>query len=358
MTTRRKATAILAGGCLVVLSAGVAEAVWSVSGSGAGTAKASQLSAPTNVAGNATTKLVTWTASSTAGGAPTPTGYVVERSLSSDSPRVWTQACTTNGATQCTDTATVPSAAGTYTYVFRVRATYQNWTANSAESGTVGYVVAPTVVTHSFTVSAATSTPTAGTPFNVTIVAKANGVTDATYTGNKTLDWSGGQTVGSFAPSYPTNPVSFTGGSATVAVTLYKAGSQTLSAADRNDSTYAGSTPPLTVAAANGVLSFGACTNGAKTVVKNTKFDTTVTRTTQDPYGNTIGTPAITVTLSPYDATASSHNFTVQSVALGSGVLTSGVANYETSNGNGNSVITGTANGYVSASCTVTTTNS
>lgn len=224
------------------------------------------------------------------------------------------------------------------------------------DSATTSVTRTPASATHAFTVSPSTTTPTAGTSFNVTITAQTNGSTDSTYTGNKTLDWSGGLTIGSFAPVYPANPVSFTAGAATVSVTLFKAGAQTLTVTDHDSTTYTGSSTSVTVSAATPVLSFSACTNGATSRVKNTNFSTTVTRTGTDTYGNSTGTAAATVTLSPFAAAPSSNNnFTTQTVSFTAGSLVTSSANYETANGVATSTITGSATGYTAASCVVTT---
>ena len=71
----------------------------------------------------------------------------------------------------------------------------------------------------------------------------ANTVT--TYSGNKTLIWSGpGNAPIGTTPVYPTNPVNFSGGTATVNVTLYKAESPAITV---SDGTLSGTSSTFTV---------------------------------------------------------------------------------------------------------------
>lgn len=129
-----------------VTTGGVAFARWSNNATGSATASSTTVNAATSVAGNPSTKVVSWTLASVANGAPAPT-YTVERSPDNGtSTRDWsTTACSGANAasTSCTDTATIPSAAGTYDYRYRVVASYQSWTATSVESAKVSYVVVP-----------------------------------------------------------------------------------------------------------------------------------------------------------------------------------------------------------------------
>jgi hypothetical protein len=145
-STRRRSVilAVIAG--LVAIVSGASFAYWGTKAAGTGTASAGTLNAPTAVGGNATTKLVSWTASSTAGSAVVPQSYLVERS-SNSSPRSWSTACTAPSGSSCTDGAAIPSTAGTYSYVFRVTAIYKTWTAVSNESAVVNYTVVAAGVT-------------------------------------------------------------------------------------------------------------------------------------------------------------------------------------------------------------------
>jgi hypothetical protein len=75
---------------------------------------------------------------------------------------------------------------------------------------------------------------TAGAPFSATITAvKSNGSVDTSYRGAKTLSWSGaGVSPNGTRPAYPANPVTFTSGSATVSITLFRAEPATLNVVD------------------------------------------------------------------------------------------------------------------------------
>jgi hypothetical protein len=126
------------------------------------------------------------------------------------------------------------------------------------------------------------------------------------------LDWTGGQTIGTFAPAYPANPITFSAGSATVAVTLFKAGAQTLSMADHTDPTYNGTTGSLTVAPGKSKLGFATSTVAGSAVTcssttaintggNNTVFTTRLTVSASDTWGNATTLPAsgtISITLS------------------------------------------------------------
>ena len=70
------------------------------------------------------------------------------------------------------------------------------------------------------------------------IEAKISGNVDATYTGAKTIDWSGlASSASGQAPSYPSSSVTFSSGTATplgLTFTAYAAGSSTITATDRS----------------------------------------------------------------------------------------------------------------------------
>lgn len=284
---------------------------------------------------------VSWVAP---GSNPTGTQYKVVRDGS-------TTVCTQTSS-PCHDTGLAAGSSHSYTVAAVLGS---NWQSPTASTGNVSTVVAPS---HAFTVSASTATPTAGTSFTVTITAKNNGSTDATYTGNKTLDWSGGQTIGTFAPTYPSNPVSFSSGVATVSVTLFKAGAQTLSVTDHADATYSGSSSSLTVGAGQPALFFSvACssfsTQKASGNSTNGQTQTAITRGT-DTWGNSVavsGTPTVSLTT----GTAGHGSWTgTASFANGSSTSTNTVT---WTNGSGNSDTespTANATGFVSATCSYT----
>src|SRR5206468_7588941 len=82
---------------------------------------------------------------------------------------------------------------------------------------------------------------------NVTITAVFNGATDTSYTGSKTITFSGPGTApdGTSAPTYPAS-VTFTNGVGTASITLYKAETTTLTA---TQGTITGASPSFTVTA-------------------------------------------------------------------------------------------------------------
>jgi hypothetical protein len=272
-----------------------------------------------------------------------PTGYRVDRTA----PTAVTGVCTLAAPGTCTDSS--PAEGQTNSYA--VYATRGGW---SSLTPAVVNANVPAAV-RAITVTPSTTTPTAGTAFNLTLTAKLNGATNLDYDGAKTLTWSGGQTIGAHAPAYPASPVTFTDGVATVSVTLYKAGAQTVGVTDANTTAYTGSAS-VTVSAVQQKLSFSACTNDARSITRNNSFTTTVTRPAADAYGNATNTAQVTVTLSPFHATQSNNNFTTQTVTIAAGATASGSATYETANNGGTATITATAVGYTNGTCSVTTT--
>src|SRR5438309_1345946 len=107
--------------------------------------------------------------------------------------------------------------------------------------GAVAAIAAVACLDH-FTVSPSTSTPTAGTSFTLTVTAiDQYGATLTSYSGTKTVAWSGLSTSpapASHAPSYPTTSVAFTSGvnTTTLTSTAYAAGSSTLTATESGKS--------------------------------------------------------------------------------------------------------------------------
>jgi hypothetical protein len=308
---------------------------------------AGSLGTPVTGTPSATATSVTFTVAAPSSGV-TPTGYRVDRTAPSAVASVCTFGTSAGGT--CTDSAPVAGQTNAYS-VYALIGAWQSITPATPS------VFVPPAVVKSYTLVPSTTTPTAGTAFSVTITAKSGAATDTAYTGGKTVNWTGGQTIGTFPPVYPASPITFTNGVATVNVTLFTAGAQTLTATDANTTAYTGSTPSLTVAAATPALSFSACTNNAVTVQKNTTLNTTVTRTGNDPYGNSTGTAAVaTVTLSP-SGSGNAKFASPGTVSFANGALATGSATYTTANGVATNTITAAATGYTSASCTVTTTN-
>jgi hypothetical protein len=165
--------------------------------------------------------------------------------------------------------------------------------------GILLYNAAPTTLTakegsisgssSTFTVSPASAssftvptpaTQTAGTAFNETITAKDSyGNTATGYAGNKTIAFSGPQTSpGGEAPKYPAS-VSFSAGAGTASITIYDAGSTTLSAQDGSTS---GASGAFTV---NGLSTTSKFLLSTPSPTAGKSFTETITAT--DTYGNT-----------------------------------------------------------------------
>jgi hypothetical protein len=143
--------------------------------------------------------------------------------------------------------------------------------------------------------SLSTPTPTAGTAFTETITAKDTYGNAATYSGTKTIAFSGpGSSPKGEAPKYPSS-VSFTSGASTNAsITLYNAAATTLTAKE-NTAGISGTSASFSVsAAAPTVFVWGPI---ASPQTAGTQFSATLTA--DDAYGNLAtyeGTKAMTFT--------------------------------------------------------------
>lgn len=341
MKRRILSTAPVAAIAVMAAAAPALAAAWSVAGAGLGSASATVLAAPTVTSSSSTATAATISVTAAPAAGPTPSSYRVDRTA----PVAAASVCTISGATgSCSDTSPTPGVSNAYAVFSRVGSA---WVAATAATTSV---TVPAAGSPNFLLTPAAGTYTAGVAFNVTVQARIGTVNDVSYTGGKTLVLTGSNSPNATAPTMTSSPATFTAGAATVSVTLFKSGPNTFTIADASPATRDGSAT-LTVAA-NPALGFSTC---HATWTKNTSFATTVTRSAADPYGNVAATPAITVTLAPYDAGGSNHNFTVQTVSLGAGVLASATVTYETANGNGVSTFTASATGYTTVSCTVTT---
>jgi hypothetical protein len=288
---RRLLTAKLTGVALfvalIVLTSGTALAYFTTSGTGSASAELSKLSPSTiTTATPATggTVTLTWAAVTAPGtGAIT---YTVSRDGGAPSGT-----CTpTLSETTCTDSGL---AAGTYSYV--VTAKWRSWTVASPVK-TAQVTVGPA---HHFVLTAASSTPTAGAPDNLTITAKdAGGGTVTTYTGSKSLTFSGASagpngavptvsdSSGADIAFGGATEIDFTAGVATVssakngAMKLYKSGVTSVKVSDGSIATETAlavtvapaTAAKLVLAAATTILAAGDTDN--------------LTTTAQDTYGN------------------------------------------------------------------------
>lgn len=212
VTSRRPVRVLLAAAVCLALGAIPAYAVWSVIGTGSTTATAASLVTPAapGVGSPTATSLVV---SGTLPGAQLPTTtYAVKRgSTTICAPGASPWSCTDTGLTSDT------------TYSYTVVASIGSWTAaSSAASGTTG-------CTGPDTYAVAAPAVTAGAATTVTLTAKkCDGTVDSAYTGSKALTWAAVAASPSGKAAVLPAAATFSGGSATVSVTLYAAGSATL----------------------------------------------------------------------------------------------------------------------------------
>ena len=273
---RRRLTAVAAAVAVLFLVTAVgASAFFTATGTGSGSATVGTLTSPGQPArtGSGASVDLSWTASTVTGG--TTIGYHVERTP--DPGSTWSSACGTSASsptvsTSCTDSP----AAGDYRY--RVTAIAASWTAVGPES--VVLTVAGSVVDH-FTITPASSTRTAGTPFNVTVAAKsASGSTVSGYTG--TIHFTSNDPQAVLPPDY-----TFTGANAGVqtfvgGVTLKTAGTgMTVEVADTGSATGSASYT-VNPGAASQISVTGAVTDLTAGVARS------LTATVKDAFGNTV----------------------------------------------------------------------
>lgn len=269
-----------------------ATAVWayfSTQGSGSSAASSATLAAPTNLTAAfpnpaLRTVHITWQGSAAPGGGAVD-GYYVQRLAGASA----TPACGSSpssllaNTTMACDDTSAPS--GTYTY--SVTAVFRTWTATSVPSAPV---TVPASALSSFSVGPATSSPTAGLSFMVTITARDQyGSIYQALTGAQCVTFSGpGASPNHTAPIYPAaagcatgSSVVFSSGIATASVTLVDAQSSML-AVTANTSAISGVSGTITVnagAAATFVLA-AATSNPVAGVADNLSV------TADDSYGN------------------------------------------------------------------------
>lgn len=275
----RRAAVVLVGATLGVgLFAGVAWAYWLVQANASTYAAADAIGASAQPTGsaNGNTVNLSWPATTTVAGRAV-TGYLVNRYAAASGGTaiaVSQGSCAANpvATTGCAETG-VP--AGTWYYT--ITPVLGAWRGSESPRGGV------LVNADSFTLAwpAGTGSLTAGTATSLTITAKVGGSTDTTYFGTKTIAFSGpGSSPNGTAPSYNggSSSVTFTNGVATVPVSLYRAESTILTAADGS---ITGSLPVTVNPAAASQFGLPAIPNG----VAGTAFSVTVTAL--DAYGNT-----------------------------------------------------------------------
>lgn len=298
---RPRRSVIVAIVVAVVALAGPAFAYWTISSSGVtGKASAHGLVAPAGASATAlssTSIRVSYTPSTQSVPAAQ---YRVTRSSGPGSPAtVCTVASTT---TSCDDTGL--TAATQYGYTVAAVIPNTSW----ASSGVTASATTQTgVVTRTLTASVSADPVTAGQQFTMTIQAMLGSAVDATYTGNKTITFSGPlSSPGGTAPLYngsasTTKTISFTAGSATFPVVLYNAVASPGTAITVSDGTHQANTPKVAVnaAAPSALCWIGApsCTGGSTNVAVSTSRSYTVGLV--DAYGNTAkAVSTVTVTIS------------------------------------------------------------
>lgn len=225
----------------VVLGVTAAVAYYSSSAAGSATASVGGLGAPTisGATGGAGTVTLSWSTVSPPSGSGTVM-YFVSRNGGSAGGSCPTAASPTT-VTSCTDSGL---SAGTYQYT--VTAVWRSWSATSSPTAAT---VASGALDH-FSLTATTTAPTAGAADNLTITAKdISGNTVTAYAGAQTVTFTGTSAIGSFDPTVTdasgtavslgtAEQIDFTNGVATVSgssngvMTLYRAGSPTITVSD------------------------------------------------------------------------------------------------------------------------------
>ncbi|MBR7744149.1 chitobiase/beta-hexosaminidase C-terminal domain-containing protein [Phycicoccus sp. BSK3Z-2] len=214
-----------------------------------------------------------------------------------------------------------------------------------AGNSTTTAAVPVSVRNASLVVTPSTTTPTAGTPFTLTLT------TGADVTGSRAISVTGLATSpNGSAPSAP-GTATFTDGVATIQVTAVRAGAQTVSVSLTADGR-SGSTNVTVAPKAQGQLSFTAC-SGTATCTPNSATASTsaprggtvsfaIARRSVDDLGNSLLGSSVTVTF-----TTSSGSVSTSSITLGVGVAQSGTVTYSPP-GNSPQTRTVTASGSTS----------
>ena len=290
----RRAPAVVAATVALAAVAAPAWAYFTVrSAPATASVAAAQLGTPAvSLSGTPTATSVTLSVAAPSSGLA-PAGYRVDRTA----PTAATGVCSLAAPGPCTDAA--PASGQTNTYaVYALRAGWASYVPATID-------VAVPAETRSYALMPSTTTPVAGTAFTVTVTARNGAATDTTYFGTKTVTWSGGATIGSFAPVFPAT-VTFANGVGQASVTLYKAAAQTLVATDAAVPAFTGSTT-VVPAPASVALSLACPSSGAR----GAAVSVTLARPATDAYGNSVTGQAVTATVSATFATPASQAVTV-----------------------------------------------
>jgi hypothetical protein len=281
--------ALVAAGTLALAVSASASAWYSAKGTGVGTGPVGALTVPTITTATAAsggTVTLTWNGSTVPSGA---VSYSVTRNGAAPGGNCPTASEPEEAITTCTDEGLEP---GTYTY--KVTAKYRSWTsvgAGKAATVTVGPA-------DHFTISAASTTPSAGATDNLTITAKDKaGSTVTTYAGEHGLTFEGAEAIGTNKPTVvnaagttvnfgTSTALKFTAGVAAVAsskngvMKLYKAGPASISVSDGTLE----SETELSVTVAP--LAMSKLVLGAATATPTVGAEDALTTAAQDTYGN------------------------------------------------------------------------
>jgi hypothetical protein len=272
---------------LIAIACGTAFAYFSTTGTGSASTGISKLNSPaitSAIPATGGTVVLAWEAVSA------PGSGTVTYTVSRDGGSAGGTCASTLTANTCTDSGL---AVGTYSYV--VTATWRSWTAVSPAK-TAQVTVGPI---HHFTLTAASSTPAAGSSDNLTITARdVGGGTVTTYSGTKSFTFSGASagpegavptvsdSSGADVAFGSLTAIDFSAGVATVAAAkngamkLYKSGPASISASDGSISTESPLAVTVSAAAASKFVLTAATATPAAGEADN------LTTTAQDAYGN------------------------------------------------------------------------
>lgn len=317
MRARLGLGALLTVGLLAVTLCGGALGYFSSTGSGSASAAVRQLTAPElSAKAEGETVTLTWNAVS----GPGTISYYVTRNGGTPGGTCPTSAAPKTEVTTCTETV------GPGTYSYTVTAKYRTWTATSSPASVKISVGPPT----HFVLGVSTTTPTAGTTVNLTITATdAFGSTATSYTGSKSLTFSGAGTAPGNPPTVTNSSgtavafgtattIAFTNGVATVSgssngvMKLYKSGTATINVSD--GSLEGEPDPTLTVAPA----ALAKLTLSAATTTPVAGVADSLTTTAYDTYANVATNYTGSHSLK-YSGPSNSPNGTVPTVTDSSG---------------------------------------
>lgn len=321
--TRSRTSRVAIGITVVVtaLAIGIpAWAFWSVGSTNVtGKTSAAALVAPAGASAAATSSSAIQI-SYTPATQPAVVNYRVIRTSGPGSP--FTVCTVPSTTTSCNDTGLTALTA--YGYTVGAVLTGTNWVGPTATAGATTQAPAG----RTFSITSPASTTTAGTAVTLTIQAQLAGVNDGTYTGTKSLTFSGpSASPDGTQPLYggnvsTTRNVTFDAtGKGTIAVTLYAAVASPGTQVTVTEGTTSGTSPRIVV---NAAAPAGLCWVGA-TACDNASYDVSPSATRSftaglvDTYDNTAkATTAVTVTIGLKSGTVGSVSPSgTQTIAIG-----------------------------------------